>query len=248
MNLRDGLWPAQAGATTATWVAARADAEALRRLLPAGFELSDPLLTVEAISLTSLPWLAGRGYGMLLVSVPVTYHGSEEHTGRLELVTWEDSPDAIMTGREELGWNKLYADTMVRQLIVGGKRVRYTAAWGGTQFFRLAVGPERRVPQVGSWRNGLLMHYRVFPRAGAPGETEVEQVTAASAGAPLTSMRSLRSGSGSFEFRPAAFEELPTLHHIVNRLAQIELGEVVDAGQAKSAAWGDVRDIRVISG
>jgi hypothetical protein len=36
------------------------------------------------------------------------------------------------------------------------------------------------------------------------------------------------------------------LCHIVNRLAAIELGDTVDAGQARTAAWSDVKDIHII--
>jgi hypothetical protein len=60
-------------------------------------------------------------------------------------------------------------------------------------------------------------------------------------------MRSVRRGRGTFAFQRATFEDLPTLHHILNRLAAIELSETVDAGHARTAGWQDVRDIRVVS-
>ncbi|ABW12435.1 conserved hypothetical protein [Parafrankia sp. EAN1pec] len=128
-----GMYRAGDGNTLVTWVAARADADRLAALLPAGFELTDPLLIVEAATLSNLPWLAGRGYEFLVVSTPVVYTtAGAEHRGRLELVTWEDCPDAIISGREELGFNKMYADTMSRHTGNDGKSVRYRAAWDGT--------------------------------------------------------------------------------------------------------------------
>lgn len=245
---RNEGYPANTGSTLVTWAAATADTNALTALLPAGFRLADPLLVVEAISLSGLPWLAGRGYEMLLVSTPVTYTADGiEHRGRLELATWEDRPDAIISGREELGWNKLYADTMTRHTGNDGHSVRYTVAWGGTTFFELEATLGRGLVKLGSWRRGPLMHYRVFPRTGHWGELEVEQVTAHPAGAPLSSMRSLRPAKGWFRFLPAVFEQLPTLVHVVNTLAAIELGDVIDAGQARTASWADVHDIRILS-
>lgn len=236
---RDGLWPATAGTTSMTWVARRADGEALSALLPEGFVVREPLLIAEAVSLSGLPWLAGRGYEVLVISVPVTHEGKP---GRLELVTWENCPDAIITGREELGWNKLYADTMSRQETEAG--MRYAASWNGTCFFRMAVELRPESAYSSGWRAGPLMHYRVFPRTGAPGELEVEQITAADGGAaPCPSC----PADGNFAFLPATFAELPTLHHIVNSLAAVDLGETVDAGRAHETGWGDVRDIRVIS-
>ena len=243
----DGGYPANAGSTLATWVAARVEPKPLAALLPAGFALTDPLLIVEAITFTGLPWLAGRGYQLLMVSTPVRYTtGTATHQGRLELVTWEDRPDAIISGREELGWNKIYADSMTRYTAADGAQIRYSAAWDGTKFLELHVTLDRRVPQLASWRKGPLMHYRVLPRTGQWDTLDVEQVTAHTTTPALTSMRSVRSGDGAFRFRPVGFEELPTLCHIVNRLAAIELGDTVDAGQARTAAWSDVSDIHII--
>lgn len=245
---RNEGYPAKGASTLASWVVARADANALKTLLPVGFTLAEPLLIVEAVSLSNLPWLAGRGYEMLMVSVPVTYkNGDLEQQGRLELVTWEDCPDAILSGREELGWNKVYADTMKRHSGNDGKSVRYIASWGGTRFFDMEITLKCLPGIPGSWRKGPLMHYRVLPRTGAWGELEVEQVTAAPAMVPLTSMRSLKGGIGCFRFYPATFEQLPTLAHVVNRLAAIQLVEVVDAGQAQVAAWTRLHDMQVLS-
>jgi hypothetical protein len=245
---RDEGYRTDIGSTLATWVAARADEARLGALLPPGFAVREPLLIVEAVTLTGLPWLAGRGYEMLLVSTPVTYTAGEaDYHGRLELVTWENRPDAIISGREELGWNKVYADTMTRYAGADGKTVRYLAAWGGTTFFELDATLKRTPSAPAAWRSGPLMHYRVVPRTGSWGVAEVEEVTVHSASPPLTAMRSLQSGTGSFRFIPAGFEQLPTLAHIVDRLAAIPLGDIVDAGQARTASWTDVADIRVLS-
>jgi hypothetical protein len=234
-----------------------ADPDGLRRLLPDHFELATPMLAVEAVSLSGLPWLAGRGYELALVSVPVVHRDATgtQTAGRLELVTWENSPDAIMTGREELGWNKVYADTMVRREQELGTRVDYTVAWGGTTFLELNVelepgvldGDPNAAATLGAWRAGPLMHYRIFPRTGRPGVAAIEEVTANGGGAaPLPAM-SLQRGTGRFTFTAASFECLPTLHHIVGRLAQLELGRALEAGQVINPGWNDVRDIRVIS-
>jgi hypothetical protein len=201
---RNEGYPANVGSTLATWVAVEADGDALAALLPAGFALAEPLLIVEAVSLSNLPWLAGRGYEMLLVSTPAVYSAADvEHRGRLELVTWEDRPDAITSGREELGWNKVYADTMTRHTGADGRSVRYMAAWGGTAFFEMDVALKRTPAPPAAWRNGPLMHYRVFPRTERWGELEVEQVTGHPASPPLASMRSLQSGTGSCRFNAA---------------------------------------------
>jgi hypothetical protein len=90
---RDEGYRTDTGSTLATWVAIEADEHDLAGLLPPGFTVREPLLIVEAVTLSGLPWLAGRGYEMLLVSTPVNYAvGDAEHHGRLELVTGRTAP------------------------------------------------------------------------------------------------------------------------------------------------------------
>lgn len=241
-----GRHSADEGETTTTYVAVQTERAALERLLPHDFRVARPLLIVEAITVRGLPWLAGRGYEVLIVSTPVTFAAPSgaSYTGRLSLVVWEDCPDAIISGREELGWSKVYADAMRRR--VEASTVDYTACWGGTEFFSMAV----ELGDVGSaappWRAGPLLHYRVLPRAGEWGKLDVEQVTASFApSAPLR--ETVRSGSGSFRFTPATFEQLPTQVHIVNGLAALPLGRTVDAGEIRSGGWADQFGIEILA-
>lgn len=242
-----GLWPVSAGQTTSTWVVSETDPERLRALLPEHFELAAPLLVAEAATLEGLPWLAGRGYELLMLSVPVIYRGQEEHKGRLEIVTWENFPDAIISGREELGWNKVYADRMGRRFSEDGKTTFYSASWGGTTFFDMQVNHDKLLPRFKDWRKGPLLHYRVLPRTGSWGELEVEQVTGAGFDGGLPALRSYKSGSGSMQFHPASFEQLPTLCHIVNTLASLPMLQTVDAGSARVKGWGDLADMRILT-
>ena len=241
-----GPWPSSAGQLTDTWVVVETDPAKLSALLPKNFELAMPHLIAEAISLQGLPWLAGRGYEMLMLSVPVIYRGKESHAGRLEIVTWEDCPDAILSGRDELGWNKVYADRMGRRISEDGKTIFYAASWGGTTFFEMHVALDKLVPRFKDWRKGPLMHYRVLPRTGQWGALEVEQVTGAGFDAVVPALRSCKSGTGGFCFHRSSFQQLPTHCHIVNKLAEISTKRVVDAGSARLKGWSDLSDMRII--
>ena len=243
---RPGLWPSSAGRLTNTWVVAESEPEKLAALLPEGFELAAPYLVAEAISLEGLPWLAGRGYEMLMLSIPVIYRGKEQYKGRLEIVTWEDCPDAIISGRDELGWNKVYADRMGRRVSEDGKTVFYSASWGGRTFFEMRVDHDNRTPHFKDWREGPLMHYRVLPRTGRWGELEVEQVTGAGFGGGMPAPRSYESGTGNFCFHRSSFQQLPTHCHVVNKLAEISVKRVIDAGSIHLEGWSDLSDMRVI--
>ena len=102
----------QASRRRSATVTFRTEAEQLEALMPPGFKLhGDPLVTIETHRLTDLHWLAGRGYNILTVKIPAEFKGKRDRAkGRLLVVMWEDLPDAILPGREELGYSKLYCE------------------------------------------------------------------------------------------------------------------------------------------
>jgi len=240
-----GRWAAGDAHSSTIWVSYATDAEALTSVLPRGFTLhGHPVVTVEVTMLRALPWLAGRGYNLVQVHVPVRYDGGEV-VGRLELVTWENLADPIISGREELGWNKVYAE--IADLAPDGDRTRLAsrASWDGFVFLDVTVEelvdiePEAAAPPALP-----LLHWRYLPRSGAWGEPEVEQVTAAiPSGSRVTRAR---AGHGNAAFHPATFEQLPTLAHIVNGLARLPVRERVAAGALEAAGFLDMHDIEVL--
>ena len=82
-------------------------------LLPPGFRLNgEPVVTVSASYMTEIEWLAGRGYNTLGFSFPVSFEGEKDRiSGNLLTVLWENLADPIITGREELGFAKIYCRT-----------------------------------------------------------------------------------------------------------------------------------------
>jgi hypothetical protein len=88
------------------------EGSALEQHLPAGFALTaEPVVTVEFHYMTNIDWLAGRGYTMIHVWWPATFNGRQDSaTGRFLAVMWENLPDPIISGREEIGHPKLYAE------------------------------------------------------------------------------------------------------------------------------------------
>ena len=110
-------WEAQeSGTANVQWatIAYRSDPAMLEALLPPGFTLAEPVVHVTLGFFRNLYWLAGRGYGIVNVEIPVVCSGRDQRIeGGLCLVLWEGRPDAITTGREELGFPKLYADIRI---------------------------------------------------------------------------------------------------------------------------------------
>jgi hypothetical protein len=125
------------GSTTTLSVSFLTHRANLEALLPPRCELfEDPIVTVSAQNLKNLWWLAGRGYNILSVTFRATYHGDEEQlTGNFMPVLWESLADPILTGRDELGFPKLWAE--MQDIDRNGTSASASAAWLGFKFAEL---------------------------------------------------------------------------------------------------------------
>ena len=88
------------------------NAEQLEELLPEGFALhGEPVVTVYQNHMKEIEWLAGRGYNMMGVTFPATYTGKRDRAeGPFLTVLWENMTEPILTGREQLGFAKIYCE------------------------------------------------------------------------------------------------------------------------------------------
>ena len=204
------------------------NADQLKAMLPDRFELrGPPVVTVEANYMTEIGWLAGRGYNLCDVKFEVTYHGKKGPVhGTLVLVRWENLCDPILSGREELGHNKLYCEIPEPRFIDGRHSARMS--WLATPFLDLSVWDMAAPtgmsgPPADPEHQGMLS-YKYIPKTGDWGEADVEYVTLS----PRKPMREKMTierfevGQGSFQFWKSSWEDLPTLYHIVNAFAELE--------------------------
>ncbi|MCY3713480.1 MAG: acetoacetate decarboxylase family protein [Gemmatimonadetes bacterium] len=113
--------------------------EQLEVLLPMGFGLAgDPVVTVTVSYMTEIEWLAGRGYNTLGVSFPAEYRGKGDLArGPFLAVLWENLADPILTGREQLGFSKIYCAIPPPSVING--ETRCTADWLGFHFMEMCL-------------------------------------------------------------------------------------------------------------
>ena len=100
--------PAQAsvarGANTlACQLSATTDRDLLLPLLPRCVSVRERArLTVTVLRLRGVGWLAGRGYNVVSVTVPVTFRGSDETVeGDFILAMWESLADQAASGIQE---------------------------------------------------------------------------------------------------------------------------------------------------
>ena len=227
-----------------------ADVSQLEKLMPPNFFLRDPTIVCLSFTYsTEVEWLAGRGYNLFGVTVPATYKGQQDTVhGDLQLVLWENMADPIITGREDLGFAKLYCEIPEPQFI--GNEVICRASWDGCEFAKLTVSDLKEVPlselPEGHPTQGTL-HYKYIPKTSAPGQADIEYAALTPAACPnLKIDQTMIAHAAVGHFRPSSWEELPTLVHIVNTLSELTLGDCISTSLIRSHGGKDFSDQRIL--
>lgn len=228
----------------------------------------DNLATASVIftELQNLPWLAGRGYNHcgLYIHDVICQGADETVQGKYLSVLFENRADPIISGREELGYAKVFASLDV--LDDADKDTHSFAAhigWDGAVFGEIDLRGLSEVPLGGSANideegtssasssspgpQGVL-HYKYIPRTGCPGEADAAYPTYSPAAAQSDSAveKVLVAAQASLSFQALGFAELPTLHHVAAKLADIDIREVVDGRAVISRGSTDLRNQRAI--
>jgi hypothetical protein len=227
-------------------VNALTDAKLLQELLPPDCTLDgEPLLTVSMTFKSNIGWLAGRGYSILRTSFRIAYESKTRGrlTGNFIPVLWENLADPIMTGREELGFAKIYAE-MPAPVIIGGT-YSGVATWQGFRFFEIEatdLSETSALPEPSG-----AFHYKFVPRTGSLGEADAAYLEYAPPNKLATGYGGLQVtrrmlGHGSFKFHRARWEDVPFQYPIINALAALPVLEVRGASVSTLAATGAIGD------
>lgn len=236
----------------------------LQNLLPPGFAFTSPATVVRAsiqcTTLDGMTWLSGSGYNLVQLSlhgVNYTKRDGSKVFGSYAPVLFEDLADPIITGRDDVGFPKLFADIDVRE--DGGVGVAVVLRWRGTQFARIGIeglkmeqsplpngdapvkagpGPPPPPPEQG------LLVYRYVPAVGQPGKTDAEYAVLCPyppSPSPPKSPKGLVSKSASLTFAAHDWQSLPTLHHVVQKLADMPVYGIEEANKVSGAGVDDLR-------
>lgn len=224
----------------------------LQALLPPGFALDgEPVVTISASYMTEIEWLAGRGYNTLGVSFPARFQGQADVvSGSFLTVLWENLADPIITGREELGFAKIYCELPPPTVLNGNYRL--TASWLGFQFLEMRVSGLRQQSDaeiralIQNQTSAGILHYKYMPRTGEWGTADIAYATLTPAATPNQTIQEWRLGTGEARWRPARWEDMPTQYNIVNRLAELEMREVRGASLVRTAGGKDLSDQRIL--
>ena len=154
---------------------------------------------------------------------------------------WEGAPDAIMTGRDELGFPKMFADIPEIERNHKGGAASCSASWMGFKFFEIELtdlteaGNEPALPGAD---NGPAMYYKYVPRTSIGGREGADVAYVTTAAPPPGAAGKIGNinfdgfefkrwtGKGGLAWHRATFEQLPLSAHVVNGMADLDILEV----------------------
>jgi hypothetical protein len=169
-------------------------------------------------------------------------------------VLFENLTDPIVSGREELGMPKLYTAIDVYKR---DSSHRIQTSWQGANWGNFVLeGLEDIDPMSGTGTvsgeadDGILV-YRYIPKVGRDlkGEAEAHYpcFDPFAEEEPQPVVKSIRkAANASFKIDELDWNALPTLHHVVSRLAEIPVYEVVGAKVVEGVGVPDVGAARRI--
>lgn len=241
----------------AHWMCAsyRTRREALEAILPPGFALrGEPEVHVSLAYFRNLYWLAGRGYGIVMVELPVVYTGKTEVIeGSFCPVLWEGRPDAILTGREELGFPKLFADIPELDIDTANGTAGGNASWMDFKFFEIEL--KGLAPVMSDKKllgpGGPALFYKYMPRTGAFGSGGCDVAYATTSqplpgttgdAAPIkfadANFKKWKGTGCSVTWNRATFQQLPTSFHVVNGVADLDMLEITSVAMIEFSSPG----------
>ncbi|MBM4227265.1 MAG: hypothetical protein FJ164_05920 [Gammaproteobacteria bacterium] len=227
--------------------------EALSAHLPPGFELAgEPVVSLDIAYLTEIPWLAGRGYHLALLSWPATFKGTQDtETGRFAAVLFENFADPIITGRDELGHPKIFCE--IPPLIVRDDEVVARLAWDGHEFLRVSIGGLTNEPPA-QFRDDFptsgWLQWKYIP--GTPPSAGPDASYPTHSPDPLAAdihpnvtIDSRQFGRAQLVRNEVRWEDMPTLWNVVNGIAGLPHVEPRLAVVTRTHGWvGDVGETR----
>lgn len=202
--------------------------------------------TLSVTRLANLSWLGGRGYSLFALYIHnVTGNGKtltdastngkattgSEKKGDFVPVMFENKADPIITGREELGFSKVFAtleDTS------SASYYTLSAGWEGTEFCSLTLEDLVEVQSAELTTHAPTIHWEVTTSSKESGHSNPGTVTMHPPLPTFEGQREWKAGSAKVKFTDLEGQQLvqafPTLAHIIEGLRSIKIVEVLKSG------------------
>lgn len=230
----------------------------LRNLLPYSgfsFKSSDTVATagIKLQMPKGLAWLGGGGYsllGLYIHSVIYSAKDGREYTGACLPVMFENHADPIVSGREELGFPKVFTDIETQ---TDQNTLKASLSWGGAKWAEFVwplsdedheCGEDQGVRLVDA--ESLLVARRM-PGVGDQAKTAPDGDYAAycpskKAGMKLLSERICHKPA-NLSFKSHGWEKLPTLQHIAEGFEELPIFAVVESSVVETEGWTNFDEI-----
>ncbi|KAF2684638.1 FAD binding domain-containing protein [Lentithecium fluviatile CBS 122367] len=202
-------------------------------------------------TLNKMEWLGGSGYSHIGIYIHGVEYEKKDGTvvgGSYLPLLFESLTDPILSGREELGMPKLYTSVDIYRRSTS---YRICTGWEGALWgeFHLEdlveVDPSTETGAISGEADAGILAYKYIPKSGQQnkGIAAEEHVVYDRFDAATTTPRPqkiYKAGKASFKIDPLNWEELPTLHHIISRLAELPVYDIVGAKLVEGVGVPDV--------
>ncbi|KAK2764508.1 hypothetical protein FQN54_009203 [Arachnomyces sp. PD_36] len=195
--------------------------------------------TLSCTTLDNVDWLGGGGYsslGLYLHGVQYTQRDGSVTNGIYLPVMFEDLADPIISGREELCMPKIFCSIDVDHQ---EKSLEIKAAWRGVTFGRFewkglepSSSPSGEGGETANSKDDGVLTYRYVPAVGDPGKADAEYavfIPKRKDSEGSVRETNLEATEPAISFTPRDPKALPTLHHVVARLAELPIYGIEEA-------------------
>jgi hypothetical protein len=188
--------------------------------------------SLSSTTLYNIAWLGGTGYDSLGLHIHGVQYQANDGTvykGAYMPVLFENLADTIISGREDFGLPKLFAGLKTYRT---GSSYSMKASWRDSPFCNVSL--EGLEPFNSNSSNGTeapeeqgIFVYKYIPAVGKPGQADIEYpVMLPKSKTKLEKV--YKAERASFTIDSKSWEALPTLHHIVSRMAEMPVYEVLE--------------------
>jgi hypothetical protein len=198
-----------------------------------------------------MQWLGGSGYkhiGLYIHGVEYVKDDGSVVQGTYLPILFENLTDPIVSGREELGMPKLYTSIDVYQR---SNSYRIQTGWEGALWGNflledlVEVDPSTATGALSGEADAGILAYKYLPKSGqanknvAAEEYAIFDPYADEVPTPKPK-RVYTTKKASIQIDALDWEQLPTLHHVISRLADVPVFKVVGAKLVEGTGVPDV--------
>ena len=232
---------------TTLMVTFETDRAELEAYIPDELELRAPEVQVALNQLTEINWLAGGHYNLVAVNAPVRFDGKKDQVeAAYPLVLWENRTAPILTGREQTGVPKIFAD--IEDLHVFLPHYATSVSYEGNTFLSMtfeAGGPitGKDLEQAKRELRSLdLIGWRYIPKVGAPGADLSQFIHFPQ----WMEVETVFPGTGTLRWTELSAMQNPRQFHIIKALAALPVKKVVRSVLAEGEVILDTSRARVL--